>query len=313
MITASYHCSKISSVSITGFVIKSSDHGSSSNDAEGVRSLIRTKEIQFNEKLEAEKVARETERRDYEAQLAAKEIQFNDKLEAEKIARETERTEYEAQLAAKETQHRQDREQYAEKKNELEQLIVHLELDRRTLQFEANTERQRNLHVPLNYGYPVPSLALSGVASQSGASNPPGSWYDGSYHYLDTTSDISHCPGLFFDYQDQGTSTLAGMELARLSDVRPPIPNTPIPPIPDTPIPNSPPDQIDTHCPGLFFDYQDQGTSTLAGMELARLSDVRPPIPNTPIPPIPDTPIPNTPPDQIDPNFPPQIDENFPL
>lgn len=160
MITASYHCSKISSVSITGFVIKSSDHGSSSNDAEGVRSLIRTKEIQFNEKLEAEKVAWETERRDYEAQLAAKEIQFNAKLEAEKIARETEKTEYEAQLAAKETQHRQDREQYAEKKNELEQLIVHLELDRWMLQFEANTERQRNLHVPLNYGYPVPSLAL---------------------------------------------------------------------------------------------------------------------------------------------------------
>ncbi|GMY32600.1 zinc finger BED domain-containing protein RICESLEEPER 2-like [Fagus crenata] len=157
----------------SGFVIKSSDHGSSSNDAEGVRSLIRTKEIQFNEKLAAEKVAREMER-----------------------------IEYEAQLAAKEAQHRQDREQYAEEKFQLEHRIMQLELERQKLLFEANTERQRNLHVPLNYGYPIPSLAPSGAASQSGASNPPGSWYEGSYHHLDTISDISYCPGLLYDYQD---------------------------------------------------------------------------------------------------------------
>uniref|UniRef100_A0A2N9IZW1 Uncharacterized protein n=1 Tax=Fagus sylvatica TaxID=28930 RepID=A0A2N9IZW1_FAGSY len=121
---------------INGFVIKSSDHGSSSNDAEGVRSLIRIKEIQFY-----------------------------DKLAAEKVAKEMERIEYEAQLAAKEAQHRQDREQYAVEKFELKQRIMHLELEWQKLLFEANTERQWNPHVPLNYGYPIPSLAPLVAAS----------------------------------------------------------------------------------------------------------------------------------------------------
>ncbi|GMY32597.1 zinc finger bed domain-containing protein ricesleeper 1 [Fagus crenata] len=162
-----------------------------------------------------------------------------------------ERTEYEAQLAAKEAQHRQDREQYAVEKFKLKQWIMHLELEWQKLLFEANTERQWNLHVPLNYGYPIPSLAPLVAASQSGASNPPGLWYKGSYHYLDITLDISYCPGLLYDYRDKGTSTLGGMELARLNDVRPQTSRTPIPntPIPNTPIPITPLHQIDPNFP----------------------------------------------------------------
>ena len=120
MISPGYQCAQISCVSTAGLVIESSDYGSSVNDAEGLRSRIRTLEFQFQ-----------------------------DRLAAEKLDREMERAEYEAQLAAKEAQNLQYREQYAQEKFELEQRFKHLEL-----------ERQKLLnHVLHNHGYPTPSYA----------------------------------------------------------------------------------------------------------------------------------------------------------
>ena len=120
MISPGYQCAQISCVSTAGLVIKSSDYGSSVNDAEGLRSRIRTLEFQLQ-----------------------------DRLAAEKLDREMERAEYEAQLAAKEAQNLQYREQYAQEKFELEQRFKHVEL-----------ERQKLLnHVLLNHGYPTPSYA----------------------------------------------------------------------------------------------------------------------------------------------------------
>ena len=113
MITTGYQCAEISCVSIAGVIIKSSDHGSSGNDAEAVKSCIRTMEFQYHDK----------------------------------VAKEMERAEYEAQLAAKEAQNRQDREQYAQEKFELEQRIKHLEVEWQKLLFEANRDRHRNVLV----------------------------------------------------------------------------------------------------------------------------------------------------------------------
>ena len=176
MITTGYQCAEISCVSIAGVIIKSSDHGSSGNDAEAVKSCIRTMEFQYHDK----------------------------------VAKEMERAEYEAQLAAKEAQNRQDREQYAQEKFELEQRIKHLEVEWQKLLFEANRDRHRNVLVPPNYGYPAPSSAPSS-SSQLGVSNPRGSWHEGegSDHHLDSISDISHRPGLLYNSQNQGTSSLS--------------------------------------------------------------------------------------------------------
>lgn len=70
MIPPGYQCAEISCVSIAGIVNKSSDHGSSVNDAELLRSRI----ITLEKKLVAEKVDREKERARYELQLATKEF-----------------------------------------------------------------------------------------------------------------------------------------------------------------------------------------------------------------------------------------------
>lgn len=198
MITTGYQCAEISCVSIAGVIIKSSDHGSSGNDAEAVKSCIRTMEFQYHDK----------------------------------VAKEMERAEYEAQLAAKEAQNRQDREQYAQEKFELEQRINHLEVEWQKLLFEANRDRHRNVLVPPNYGYPAPSSAPSS-SSQLGVSNPRGSWHEGegSYHHLDTTSDISHRPGLLYNSQNQGTSSLVTMDFVRANE----FPKSPMTPPPTTP------------------------------------------------------------------------------
>nr|POE70365.1 zinc finger bed domain-containing protein ricesleeper 2 [Quercus suber] len=180
-------------------------HGSSGNDAEAVKSCLRTMEFQYHDK----------------------------------VAKEMERAEYEAQLAAKEAQNRQDREQYAQEKFELEQRIKHLEVERQKLLFEANRDRQRNVLVPPNYGYPAPSSAPSS-SSQLGVSNPRGSWHEGegSYHHLDTTSDISHCPGLLYNSQNQGTSSLVTMDLVRANE----FPKSPMTPPPMSTPPTTPPE-----------------------------------------------------------------------
>lgn len=155
----------------------------------------------------------------------------------DKVAKEMERTEYEAQLAAKEAQNRQDREQYAREKFELEQRIKHLEVEWQKLLFEANRDRHRNVLVPPNYGYPALSSAPSS-SSQLGVSNPRGSWHEGddSYHHLDTTSDISHCPGLLFNSQKQGASNLFTMDTVLANE----FPETPVTPPMTTP-PSTPP------------------------------------------------------------------------
>ena len=120
MISPGYQCAQISCVSTAGLVIKSSNYGSRVNDAEGLRSRIRTLEFQLQ-----------------------------DRLAAEKLDREMERAEYEAQLAAKEAQNLQYREQDAQEKFELEQRFKHVVL-----------ERQKLLnHVLLNHGYPTPLYA----------------------------------------------------------------------------------------------------------------------------------------------------------
>ena len=143
-----------------------------------------------------------------------------------------ERAKYEAQLTAKEAQNLQYREQYAQEKFELEQRFKHVEPEWQKLLNEANKDRHRSLHVPLNHGYPTPSNA-----SQLEVSNRQESWYEGSCHYLDTISDISHCPdGLLYNSQKHATLSLAALDLVCMNE----FPKSPLIPTPRTPTPSTP-------------------------------------------------------------------------